>query len=232
MLHKLRRAMVAPERDPLTGPVEVDDFYIGGVEEGRGGGRKSDSSKAIVAAAVELRGKGSGRLRLAVIPEFSADSLCGFVTTAVGAGAVVHTDGWQATGDWAAWAMTTAARASASHRPASGCCRARIARSPTSRPGCTAPTATSRATTCRSTSTSSSSATTAAARRWPPSRPCSASAPATSHPPTARSPSTQPDRGHGANRICRRRVMRIRVLCRHDYGGPVPGAVCGGRCSA
>jgi hypothetical protein len=41
MLHKLRRAMVAPERDPLTGPVEVDDFYIGGIEEGRGGGRKS-----------------------------------------------------------------------------------------------------------------------------------------------------------------------------------------------
>src|SRR4029450_7895105 len=65
----------------------------------------------------------------------------------------------------------------------------------------------SRATTCRSTSTSSSSATTAAARRWPPSRPCSASAPATSHPPTARSPSTQPDRGHGANRICR--VLRM-----------------------
>ena len=95
VLHKLRRAMVAPERDPLTGPVEVDDFYVGGIEEGRGGGRKSDSSKAIVAAAVELRGKGSGRLRLAVIPDLSADSLCGFVTTAVHAGATVHSDGWQ-----------------------------------------------------------------------------------------------------------------------------------------
>jgi hypothetical protein len=95
MLHKLRRAMVAPERDSLTGPVEVDDFYIGGIEEGRGGGRKSDSSKAIVAAAVELRGKGSGRLRLGVITDLSADSLCGFVTTAVDAGATVHSDGWQ-----------------------------------------------------------------------------------------------------------------------------------------
>jgi ISXO2-like transposase domain/Transposase zinc-ribbon domain len=95
MLHKLRRAMVAPERDPLTGPVEVDDFSVGGIEEGRGGGRKSDPSKAIVAAAVELRGTGSGRLRLAVIPDLSADSLCGFVTTAVHAGATVHSDGWQ-----------------------------------------------------------------------------------------------------------------------------------------
>jgi ribosomal protein L37AE/L43A len=45
ILHKLRRAMVAPEREPLTGRVEVDDFYVGGIEEGRGGGRKSDSSR-------------------------------------------------------------------------------------------------------------------------------------------------------------------------------------------
>jgi hypothetical protein len=95
MLHKLRRAMVAPERGRLMGPVEVDDFYVGGLEEGRGGGRKSDSTKAIVAAAVELRGKGSGRLRLGVIPDLSADSLCGFVGTVVDAGATVHTDAWQ-----------------------------------------------------------------------------------------------------------------------------------------
>ena len=95
LLHKLRRAMVAPERSPLTGPVEVDDFYVGGLEEGRGGGRKSDSTKAIVAAAIELRGTGSGRLRLAVVPDLSAASLCGFVTTVVDDGATVHTDGWQ-----------------------------------------------------------------------------------------------------------------------------------------
>jgi transposase-like protein len=87
--------MVAAERDPLIGPVEVNDFYVGGIEEGRGGGRKSDSSKAIVAAAVELRGKGSGRLRLSVIPDLSAASLCGFVTEVVDADAVVHTDGWE-----------------------------------------------------------------------------------------------------------------------------------------
>ena len=33
-LHKLRRAMVRPGRDRLTGRVEVDETYIGGVEEG------------------------------------------------------------------------------------------------------------------------------------------------------------------------------------------------------
>jgi ISXO2-like transposase domain len=90
MLHKLRRAMVAPEREPLTRPVEVDEFYVRGIEEGRGAGRKSDSSKAIVAAAVELRGTGSGRLRVGVVSDLSADSLCGFVTAVVDASGRAH----------------------------------------------------------------------------------------------------------------------------------------------
>ena len=34
MLQKLRRAMVRPERDRLSGTVEVDEAYVGGVEEG------------------------------------------------------------------------------------------------------------------------------------------------------------------------------------------------------
>lgn len=95
ILHKLRRAMVAPERSRLRGAVEVDEFYVGGIEQGRGAGRKSDSSKAIVVAAVELRGQGSGRLRLGVVPDLSNTNLCGFVEEAVEPGAVVHTDAWQ-----------------------------------------------------------------------------------------------------------------------------------------
>jgi transposase-like protein/ribosomal protein L37AE/L43A len=95
ILHKLRRAMVAPERSRLRGAVEVDEFYVGGIEQGRGAGRKSDSSKAIVVLAVELRGQGSGRLRLRVVPDLSNTHLCGFVEEAVEPGAVVHTDAWQ-----------------------------------------------------------------------------------------------------------------------------------------
>jgi hypothetical protein len=34
MLHKLRRAMVNPEREPLTGEVEVDECFVGGFEPG------------------------------------------------------------------------------------------------------------------------------------------------------------------------------------------------------
>lgn len=39
MLHKLRRAMINPEREPLTGEVEVDEGFVGGVEAGLRGGR-------------------------------------------------------------------------------------------------------------------------------------------------------------------------------------------------
>ena len=60
MLQKLRRAMIRPERDRTAGAVQVDETHIGGVEEGLGGGRKRDSSKSIVVAAVEVRGRGTG----------------------------------------------------------------------------------------------------------------------------------------------------------------------------
>jgi len=46
MLQKLRRAMVRPERDRIAGKVEVDETYVGGVEEGRRGGRLRKSTKS------------------------------------------------------------------------------------------------------------------------------------------------------------------------------------------
>ena len=95
MLQKLRGAMVRPERDRIRGIVEVDETYVGGVEEGRRGGRQRDSSKAIVAAAVEVKGQGSGRVRMAVIPDLSATALVSFVEAAVEPGSVVRTDGWR-----------------------------------------------------------------------------------------------------------------------------------------
>jgi len=94
MLQKLRRAMVRPERDRITGMVEVDDAYVGGLEEGRRGGRQRGGSKAIVVAAVGIRGRGSGRIRLGVVEDVSGDSLVGFVEGAVAPGSVVLTDGW------------------------------------------------------------------------------------------------------------------------------------------
>ena len=59
ILQKLRRAMVAPEREPLKGEVEIDDFWLGGHEEGLKGSRQH-GKKALVGAAIEVRGQGSG----------------------------------------------------------------------------------------------------------------------------------------------------------------------------
>ena len=92
-LHKLRRAMVRPGRDRLTGVVEVDETYIGGEEEGVRG--RQTETKALVIIACEERGRGIGRIRLRHIPDASATSLLAFIQEAIGPGSVVHTDGWE-----------------------------------------------------------------------------------------------------------------------------------------
>ncbi len=65
------------------------------LEEGLSGGR-AVGKKVLCAIAIEVRGRGSGRLRLQVIEDASGESLCGFVQAATTPGAIVHTDGWQA----------------------------------------------------------------------------------------------------------------------------------------
>ena len=92
-LQKLRRAMVRPGRDRLTGEVEVDETYVGGVEPGKMG--RERGSKALVAVAAQVDGKGIGRIRLRRIPDASAKSLETFVKESVEPGSMVTTDGWE-----------------------------------------------------------------------------------------------------------------------------------------
>ena len=94
-LHKLRRAMVRPGREPLTEKVEVDEIFVGGVEPGKGK-RHLGQTKALVAVAAEVRGHGMGRIRLQRIPDASEASLVGFVREAIAPETVVVTDGWTA----------------------------------------------------------------------------------------------------------------------------------------
>jgi transposase-like protein len=98
ILQKLRRSMVAPERKPLRGEVEVDETLVGGYHEGRRGGRQRDGTKTLVGVIVEVRGEGSGRLRLEVLPDAGQDTLTPWVKTNVERGAIVHTDGWDGYG--------------------------------------------------------------------------------------------------------------------------------------
>jgi hypothetical protein len=76
-LHKLRRAMVRPDRDRLAGWVEVDETYLGGLEEGAAGRGVED--KALIMIAAQADGKRIGRIRMRVIPDASAGSLHSFI---------------------------------------------------------------------------------------------------------------------------------------------------------
>jgi transposase-like protein len=96
-LHKIRRAMVRPERTPLSAHIEADETYVGGPRPGRGG--RGAAGKTPVAGAVEsgrgqARGRRLGRLRLAVVADVSARSLAGFLGQNVARPAIVATDGW------------------------------------------------------------------------------------------------------------------------------------------
>jgi transposase-like protein len=93
-LQKLRHAMVRPGWDRLGGQVEVDETYLGAVDAG--GGRRHLRSKALVAIAAQIDGKGIGRIRLRRIPAASTSPLVAFVKHAVKPGSVVITDGWEA----------------------------------------------------------------------------------------------------------------------------------------
>jgi len=92
-LHKLRRAMVRPGRERLTGRVEVDEIQVGGVEQGSGRGRHL-GHKALVGVAAEARGRGMGRIRLHRLADASAESIEPFIQDAVAPGATIITDGF------------------------------------------------------------------------------------------------------------------------------------------
>jgi hypothetical protein len=66
--------MVAPEREPLKREVEVDEFLFAASKEGIHGACQR-GEKSLCAGAIEVRGRGSGRLRLRVVPDASARSL-------------------------------------------------------------------------------------------------------------------------------------------------------------
>jgi IS605 OrfB family transposase len=86
MLHRLRRAMVRPGRDLLHGKVEVDESYLSITDRKNPispVGRKSDTSKVLVAIAVEmLQPKGFGRIRIRQIREGDYENLMPFIRSA------------------------------------------------------------------------------------------------------------------------------------------------------
>jgi transposase-like protein len=94
MLHKVRRAMVNVAREPLHGEIEVDDTWMGGEQAGLRGSRQLKGRRAaLVLVAVEKRGRGSGRVRMKVIPDFKAKTIVPFLHQNVSPGSTIYTDG-------------------------------------------------------------------------------------------------------------------------------------------
>lgn len=93
-LQKLRRAMVRPERDKLSGEVEVDETYIGGKEIGKGKKGRGAETKTLVIVATECIGKQIGRVRFKCIPDASGEYLLQFIEENIEQGSTILTDGW------------------------------------------------------------------------------------------------------------------------------------------
>lgn len=101
MLHKLRSAMLNPEREALHGEVEVDETFVGGrTRKGAQMGRGT-KHKALVVGAVEVRQSKAGRqyagrVRMRVIANADRPTLNLFVQESIASGSLVRTDGWPA----------------------------------------------------------------------------------------------------------------------------------------
>lgn len=86
--------MVNPERERLSGIVEVDETYVGGRDDGKTRPPHRDSKKSVVIIAVQLlEPKGFGRIRLRRIADATKSSVEPFICDSIEPGAIVQTDG-------------------------------------------------------------------------------------------------------------------------------------------
>lgn len=99
LLHRLRKAMVDPDRGALEGVVEVDESsmpYHAKSDSRRFGTQgRSPVGKLIVLGAVELKdgGKGPGRIRLKAASDFQGATLRAFVESVTVPKSTISTDG-------------------------------------------------------------------------------------------------------------------------------------------
>jgi len=91
-LQKLRRVMVRPGREMMSGSVEVDETYLGAEEEGIPG--RGSEKKILIVVAVEVKAEHMGRVRFRCIKNASAEQLLPFIADNIAKGSTVITDGW------------------------------------------------------------------------------------------------------------------------------------------
>ncbi len=91
-LQKLRRAMIRPGRDRISGIVEVDETFLGGMREGKRG--RGAMGKSLILITAQKLDKGIGRIRLKKIEDASAMTLNAALLDMVEPGSTLRTDGW------------------------------------------------------------------------------------------------------------------------------------------
>jgi len=90
-MHKLRRAMVRPERELLSGVVELDEAFIGNESRGRAGDVR-DRTAAMIAIE-SIPGRKLGRVRIELARPARATSILSFADRVIAKGSLVKTDG-------------------------------------------------------------------------------------------------------------------------------------------
>jgi len=94
-MHKIREAMKSSQEHPIEGDVDIDEFVLGGKEEGKVG-RSYDSKKKKTVCAVQLTEEGKvKRMYSMLINDFSAKSLKTIFDKHIATTAKVRTDKWR-----------------------------------------------------------------------------------------------------------------------------------------
>ena len=91
-MHKLRRAMVRPDRDRIGGPgvvVELDETFLD-VSRGHTGGWHD---KITVMLAVEKHGRKVGRIRAGIAERPNTKAILDFAAGVIAPASEIHTDG-------------------------------------------------------------------------------------------------------------------------------------------